>query len=100
MKKAILACLFISSYISADINPNIWNSLAWFASSRLAERSSEILRQIESDSKPKEIQKDKIQVQESKGGLSSLLSRYAAGVGFLSSAALLYYSLEEARKIS
>jgi hypothetical protein len=100
MKKSILICLLISSYVSAAVNPNFWYSLAWFASSRLAERSSEILRKIDADSKPKEtVLKDKLS-EASKPSLSSFLSRYAAGAGFLSSAALLYYSLEEAQKIN
>ena len=100
MKKAILACLLVGSYISCDVNPKFWTSLAFFASSRLAERTSEILRKIKSDSKPTQTQKDSLTEPTSKTDLSSLLSRYAAGVGFLSSAALLYYSLEEAHKVS
>lgn len=102
MKKTILTCLLIGAQLQA-VNTNFWYALAAFASSRLAERTEQIIRKLETDTIPKGAQKDAkelLAAQFRGGDIKEALSRYATGIGFLSSAALLYYSLQEASKIN
>ena len=80
MKKSLLIMLLTLGLSAQAANQNLWYSIAALASARVAEKSGHILSELGYAQRSPEF-----------------LKQYAEGVGFLSSLALIYYALQEAK---
>lgn len=91
MKKSLCA-LMLATCMLQPAKPALWYSVAALASSKLAERASQVLGKLK---------EEQAQTKDSKANQTAkfqeLLRRYASGVSLLSAISLTYLALQEAK---